>query len=285
MSASDPHIISRAAWGANPLVTPAGTIPTPSEELWLHHSGGEQFDAAGMRMLQAFTLHRPDEHYVDLEYTFVHDHVNLHIYESRGIGRNSAATGGHNSVSHAVCVMGNFQDQIINGQVVKGDVPSAELIHSLANLVAWGHEQGAWPLGFTGGHRDASGNSTACPGNNLEVEIPTINALAQQIHTGAMPGPNPPPKPPPNLALMEAPMLIPSPKQTTPNRFDGVKVDIARQTIANRGAGVCAPNPVDAIGNKPWDGAYLVDGGIQPDGFRHFVVVTTDSDTYEFHVK
>lgn len=184
MAASDPHIISRAQWGANPLVTPAGSIPMPSKELWLHHSAGEQFGDAGMRMLQSFTLHRPDASYVDLEYTFCVDHVNCNVYESRGPGKNSAATGGHNSISHAICVMGNFQT----------DEPSDALVHALANLVAWGFEHGWWPLGFTGGHRDASGNSTACPGEHLEAKLPAINALAVSIHNGSVtrPAPKPP---------------------------------------------------------------------------------------------
>lgn len=179
MTAHVPTIVSRAQWLANPVSTPAGTIPVPSKELWLHHSAGEQFGPAGMRMLQAFTLHRQDAHYVDLEYTFVVDHQSCEIFESRGPGRNTAATGGHNDVSHAVCVMGNFQT----------DPVSPALVETLANLVAYGYEQGWWPLGFTGGHRDASGNSTACPGDHLEAVIPQINARAAAIHAGPKPAP------------------------------------------------------------------------------------------------
>lgn len=177
MTAANPQIISRAAWGANPLVTPANKVLVPTQELWLHHTAGEQFGAAGMRMLQQFTLHRSDAHYVDLEYTFVVDHQSCQVFESRGPGKDTAATGGHNAVSHAICVMGNFQT----------DPVGSGLIHTLANLVAWGYEQGWWPLGFTGGHRDASGNSTACPGEHLEAVIPVINQLAAQIHAGTQP--------------------------------------------------------------------------------------------------
>lgn len=188
MPASTPVIVGRATWGANPLITPAGPIAMPSRELWLHHSAGEQFGFAGMRMLQAFTLHRTDTKYIDLEYTYVLDHATCAIFCSRGPGKNTAATGGrvkvlglplgkaHNDVSHAICVMGNFQT----------DIPSNALIEVLANLVAWGFEQGWWPLGFTGGHRDASGNSTACPGNHLEACIPTINARAIAIHNSGI---------------------------------------------------------------------------------------------------
>jgi hypothetical protein len=179
VTAQAPPIVTRSQWGANPAVTPAGPISTPSPELWLHHTAGEQFGAAGMRMLQQFTLHRPDAHYVDLEYTFVVDHASLQIFESRGPGRNTAATGGHNDRSHAICVMGNFET----------DPVTPALINVLANLVAYGYEQRWWPLGFTGGHRDASGNSTACPGDHLEAVIPIINATAAHIHAGGTPMP------------------------------------------------------------------------------------------------
>jgi len=177
MAATPPTIISRAQWGANPAVTPAATIPIPTSELWLHHSGGEQFGAAGMRLLQSFTLHRQDVKYVDLEYTFVVDHQTCQIFESRGPGHDTAATFDHNAVSHAICVMGNFET----------DPVSDQLVETLANLVAWGYEQGWWPLGITGGHRDASGNSTSCPGDHLEIQIPRINGRAHAIHAQLAP--------------------------------------------------------------------------------------------------
>ncbi len=171
-------ITSRAAWGADPLVTPAGTIHTPTPELWLHHSAGEQFGAAGMRMLQSFTLHRGDG-YVDLEYTFVVDHQTCEVFESRGAGRDTAATYAHNSISHAVCVMGNFQN----------DAPSDALLNRLAEIAVMGYQHGWWAYPrYTGGHRDASGNSTACPGDHLEAQLGNINARAAHLLE--------PPKPP-----------------------------------------------------------------------------------------
>lgn len=191
MAATQPNIIARAAWGSSPVVCPADTISVPTDELWLHHTASEEFGAAGMRMLQSFTEHRTDARYVDLEYTFVYDDNNNQLFESRGVGRNTAATGGwtglpflsrrHNSISHAICVMGNFQTQLI----------SDAAIEVLANLVAWGYERGWWKTcGFTGGHRDASGNKTACPGDHLEAQIARINARALEIHT-ATPTPTP----------------------------------------------------------------------------------------------
>lgn len=196
MAATAPTIISRLGWGANPLDTPAGYMPIPSDEVWLHHSAGEQFGAAGMRMLQQFTLHRQDEHYVDLEYTFVVDHADCAIYESRGVGHDTGATYMHNGVSHAICVMGNFQI----------DDPSEALLNTLANLVAWGYQQGWWKqCAFTGGHRDASHNSTACPGNKLEAQIPEVNRRALLIYAGGI---KPPTFPAPIVKATHMPNLV-----------------------------------------------------------------------------
>jgi hypothetical protein len=121
--------------------------------------------------------------YVDLEYTFVLDNPSVAIYESRGPGRDTAATGGHNSISQAICVMGNFE---------AGDIPSTELINQIAELVAHGFEQGWWPSQITGPHKDASGNATACCGNTLIAQIPTINSkAASYISGGGAPAPSP----------------------------------------------------------------------------------------------
>ena len=161
------QIVNRAGWGANPLQTPAAWIGTPQQELWLHHTGSKGLHgASGMQQLQAGALAGG---YVDLEYTFVVDNPTPVIYESRGPGRDTAATGGHNSISQAICVMGNFE---------AGDVPSEELIDKLAELVAYGHDLGWWPSQITGPHKNASGNSTACCGNTLIAQIPEINRRA-----------------------------------------------------------------------------------------------------------
>lgn len=195
MSAHDPQIVTRRQWGAVPLVTPAGTIATPSAELWLHHVGGQEPGAAGMRNLQHLALTGGlHDNYVDIPYSFKVDKDGT-VFEARGAGHNSGATGGHNAISHAIVCDGNYEIE----------EPSSAMLAALANLVAWGFEQGWWPLGFTGGHRDASGNSTSCPGDHLEVHIPDVNALATRIHVGA---PVPKPPPPPPVPVLEDEMFV-----------------------------------------------------------------------------
>jgi hypothetical protein len=160
------EIVSRGAWGANPLHTSAGAVATPTPELWLHHTASTGIHgAAGMRQLQAAAL---AEGYADIEYSFLVDNPTPTIYEGRGAGRQPAATADHNAISHAICVFGNFEVE----------QPSDALIAELGALVGDGHARGWWPATITGPHRDASGNSTACCGRNLIARIADINAIA-----------------------------------------------------------------------------------------------------------
>jgi hypothetical protein len=178
MPTASPPIVSRAAWGANPVNTPAATIATPTRDLWLHHTGSSGLHGAGgMRSLQA---NARSGGYVDLEYTVVVD-TDGQIYMSRGIGRDTAATGGNNSTSHAICAMGNFEN----------DTPTNALLDSIASCVMWLFANRAIQQNvITGPHRDAPGNSTACCGRNLIAQIANINA---RVAGGAGPTPTPPP--------------------------------------------------------------------------------------------
>lgn len=166
MVAIEIDIKSRPYWGAPP--SPAESISMPSLELWLHHTAGNQNGIAGMLELRNYALHHPTENYIDIPYNFLISPDGV-IFEARGPGKQSGATEGHNPISHAICVMGNYE---IN------PVPPA-VINSCARLVAYGYQQGWWKYPrFDGGHKDASNNFTQCPGRFLEEKIPEINALA-----------------------------------------------------------------------------------------------------------
>jgi hypothetical protein len=115
--------------------------------------------------------------YVDIEYTYMVDVDGL-VYVCRGPGKDSAATMDHNSVSHAICVMGNFEND-----------PATDLIvQTVGNLVAWMHAQGYNQYNkVTGPHSDVY--PTACCGRNLKARIGDINRIAG---SGPSPGPTPP---------------------------------------------------------------------------------------------
>jgi hypothetical protein len=176
MPTKTPAIVSRASWGANPLNTPAGSIRVPAPNVWLHHTASSGLHgAAGMRSLQANALAGG---YVDLPYTLMVDDDGA-IYMSRGIGRDSAATGGNqNSTSHAICAMGNYETQ----------QPTSELLDGIASALLWLAANGGTPAPvITGAHGDAPGNATACCGRHLRARIADINRMAAGGGTSAPP--------------------------------------------------------------------------------------------------
>jgi hypothetical protein len=161
----DIDIIPRAQWGAPPAHAPF--IHMPSDHLWLHHTAGPQEGYWGMRELRRYTM---NEGYDDIPYSFVVDPEGL-IFEARGAGRDSGATGGDNSNSHAICIMGNYHIR---------PVPWAAK-EATARLSAYGFQRGWWRTPtLTGGHRDVRG-TTVCPGNYAYASIPEINSMATKI--------------------------------------------------------------------------------------------------------
>lgn len=156
-------IISRQNWGARPPRR-RSTIPVPTPELWLHHTAGNHSGAAGVRSIQNF--HMDIRGWSDIAYSYIVDRQTFEVFEGRGAGILGGHTFGRNSISHAICVMGNFEIS---------PVPQA-LVNRVAELVAHGHGNGWWPAMLTGGHRDV--RATSCPGENLYVRIDEINRRA-----------------------------------------------------------------------------------------------------------
>lgn len=151
------QFVTRSEWRArNPKSVRSIPIPTP--DLWLHHTAGSERGDAGMRAIQDY--HMDVKGWNDVAYSFVIDPDSLKVYVGRGPGIQGGHTEGHNTTSHAICVMGNFD-------VIQ---PSDDLLKVIAELINHGIEQGWW-RGLTGGHRDASGAMTACPGRYLYAEL------------------------------------------------------------------------------------------------------------------
>jgi len=167
-----PVMVSRAGWGARPpkSVTMLAKLPTP--KLILHHTASDGQDEPSMRAIQTFHMDVRGWRDIAYHYVFDNDSPDVDLFVGRGAGVEGAATLNNNDDSHAICVMGNYE----------GDTPSPLLLERIAHLVAWGHEQGWWPLGFTGGHRDYG--STSCPGDNLHELIGSINDRAEAIYEG-----------------------------------------------------------------------------------------------------
>jgi len=86
------------------------------------------------------------------------------------VTRKGAHTKGRNSIARAIVLVGNFD-------VTR---PPQQQLDAVAWLVAHGARAGWWPGQLAGGHRDAPGANTACPGRHAYAAIEAINAAARQ---------------------------------------------------------------------------------------------------------
>ncbi len=161
-------IVGRADWGARPPKTTPQQITTPTPELWLHHTASSDGEASTVRAIQRY--HQDVRKWNDIAYSYLISGSGT-VYEGVGAGILGTHTKGHNSISHAICVLGNYN--LTN--------PTEASLTSVVGLLQHGHEQGWWPDHLTGGHRDVG--STSCPGNNLYPLIPEINARAEDTMT------------------------------------------------------------------------------------------------------
>ena len=172
------EIIPRATWGAR---YPAGfgPAPLPADEVWLHHSVTIAPDLvppyddeyAAMRTLERIGQERFGG---GISYTFACMPTGR-MYEGTGVTRKGSHTGGRNSIARAIVLVGDHDAAPV----------SRAQIQSTASLLVYGYRQGWWRQPrLNGGHQQAPGASTGCPGRNGMAAIPTINTLAQQILNG-----------------------------------------------------------------------------------------------------
>ncbi|HMG44868.1 MAG TPA: N-acetylmuramoyl-L-alanine amidase [Acidimicrobiales bacterium] len=152
--------IPRAQWGARPPTSAFVRMAVPSPRLWIHHAGTEQHGAVALRDIQRY--HQVTRGWKDIAYNFVVDDDGT-IYEGRGAGIAGGATAGDNSRSHAVCLLGNFENR----------QPTPASFRTLVDLCRHGQRVGWW-VPTCGGHRDAPGAQTACPGRHLYARLPEV---------------------------------------------------------------------------------------------------------------
>jgi hypothetical protein len=166
------EIISRARWGAK-HDRGFAAAPLPAREIWLHHSvtagGGVtatfETDAAGVRLLEQIGESRFGG---GISYTFVVTESGR-VFEGHGVERRGAHTGGRNSIARAICLLGDYSRR----------EPTGPQLAAVAELLAYGHRAGWWTAPrLNGGHRDAPGASTACPGEHAHARIAAINQAA-----------------------------------------------------------------------------------------------------------
>jgi hypothetical protein len=171
--------VTRAQWRARPPTSEfvsVSSMPTP--RLWIHHSGTEQHGPAALRDIQRY--HQKTKGWKDIAYSFLVDDDGT-IYEGRGVGIAGGATAGDNSRSHAICLLGNFETRPVT--------PAAW--RTLVDLARHGRNAGWWKP-TCGGHRDAPGASTDCPGRYLYARLPDLRS---EIVSGPAVEPEPIPEP------------------------------------------------------------------------------------------
>jgi hypothetical protein len=143
-------IVPATAWRKltwRPL-TPIG----PTSEWWVHHGATGTPDLAtliGYERYHVLTLGWWAPGY---NFAITGDGT---VYELRGWLRQGAHTSGRNLISHAVLLVGDWTSKTV----------PEPMVQALADLTREGHRVGALrsPT-ISGGHREAPGQSTTCPG-------------------------------------------------------------------------------------------------------------------------
>lgn len=165
---SVPEIVPIEAWGGTRSGAPQMTLP--AQGIWVHHSVTWPTDSplADFRTLDRIGQ---NQGHGGISYSFV-IHPDGTIGEGQGTTRGAHTGGdgcggspwGWNPCTFGVCFVGNYNEMD----------PTPESIRSFQ----WLHDHllglGWLAQSAIGGHRDAPGNSTACPGNTLEAALPAL---------------------------------------------------------------------------------------------------------------
>ena len=186
-------LITRPGWGAAPPQwSPAGEAPfdaqtnpagylTYPEPLapWLttlvvHHAALEFHH--GPRTIQR--LHILRKGYADVAYHFFIDGLGQ-LYEGRPLAARGAHTGGYNTGTVGVCLLGNFE-------LIPSLQAQLDTLQALASTL--GRE---YALTHLAGHRDFQPEATVCPGENLWSALPAVAAASGLAYGTA--GYRPPP--------------------------------------------------------------------------------------------
>ena len=197
---TQPSIISRAQWGANPayLNLPCPGVAPDLKMAFVHHtdttnSYTKSQSAGVVRGIYAY--HTNSRGYCDIAYNFLIDKYGQ-IFEGRsgGITNNviGAHTGGYNYESVGVALLGNYSSAR----------PSSAMLTALTNLLAWrldvahvpptgivtmrtgegnDHRAPGTLVNFNriAGHRDAS--YTSCPGSYVYSDMTWIRNRVKAI--------------------------------------------------------------------------------------------------------
>ncbi|MDH3253018.1 MAG: peptidoglycan recognition protein family protein [Ignavibacteria bacterium] len=167
-------VVMHAQWGWEPIEGDHATHRI--SRITIHH-GGEDFPPEKdpveyLRHLQSWS--RTEKGWIDIPYHFMIDLSGI-IYEARPLSYPGDTNTGYDPTGHGlICVMGNYEDQIL----------SPRQLQSVVRLTAFLAERYAVPIGQIKGHKDYA--ETLCPGKDLYryLQDGTIHAGVNQILHG-----------------------------------------------------------------------------------------------------
>jgi hypothetical protein len=197
---TQPAIISRAQWGADPshLNLPCPGIAPTLKMAFVHHTDTTNSYTSSQSAAQVraiYLYHTDSRGYCDIAYNFLVDRYGR-IFEGRNGGTTKnvigAHTGGYNNSTVGVALLGTFSSA----------KPTSAMMASLEKLLAWRLDLGHVPAFgkvtmITGtnndkhapgtavtfnriaGHRDAS--YTDCPGSQVYTLLPTVRTKVTAI--------------------------------------------------------------------------------------------------------
>lgn len=181
----------RSAWGAR--AARCSSNDPNKYRMAVHHtytptssSGGY---AARIRSIQAY--HQDTRGWCDIGYHMLVT-ADGRVWEGRPVDKGGSHVGGNNSGNVGFSWVGCFHPGACDS-ISSAQVPTQASIEGAGRAMrAVAQMYGISPTtGTVKGHRDHSGASTSCPGDNLAARIPDLRAIA----SGSDPGPGPDPNP------------------------------------------------------------------------------------------
>ena len=160
----------------------------PTRHVFVHHLAGRCSGDLARCLRETEAFHVNSRGYSAIAYSLAADDDQAAI--ARGLRVAGGHTLGWNSTAHATVACGNYET----------DGPGDRLVENLAATIIHAIRAGAvTPNPIIGGHRDAPGNSTACPGRHLYARLPAVRALVGRGDASLPSRPDPLPEPRPQL--------------------------------------------------------------------------------------
>lgn len=174
------RIITRAEWGAPPIANPA-PLKHPVQKSRIHHMAAawhrapswteKNFKRYQKRYLRSIDAYHRSKGWSGIGYNLIVFRTIFGrsvVYEGRGVRLVGAHSAGENSTSLGVCIVGDYTKQ------KPGRLLMWKIRRVFDHLVDTGVLTKPRKSHPTGGHRDAPGANTACPGDNLQKKLPAM---------------------------------------------------------------------------------------------------------------